>query len=514
MSQTSEKSKRIAKNTIALYFRTLITMAIGLFTSRVVLNVLGINDYGTYNVVGGVVAMFSVLTSSMSQAVSRYLTFELGKGNRSRLQTIFSTSVNIQMLMSAVVLILMETVGVWFLNSKMNISSDRMFAANWVFQFSIFTFIINLISVPYNAAIIAHERMSAFAYVSILEAVLKLIVVVGLLISSIDKLITYSFMQLCVSIIIRMIYGHYCSKHFTECKYAFVIDKSLLKDMTNFAGWNAISVIAWVFNTQGINILLNLFFGVAINAAKGIATQVEGIIKNFVQNFTTAVKPQIIKSYSSGDTLYLYKLIFTSTKYSYYLMMIFALPIMFEAETILKIWLGNYPPYAPIFLRLTMIVTLVAILGDLLYTNILAIGKLRTYMIQETCITILIFPLSYMLLKVKFPPEIPYILTILAYSILTLVRLAFLKKKEGFSCRYYFTKVIWPVLLVTFSTIILPYIVKELFYEKNSIISSLLIMALCEFCLLISIYLLGLDKQERLLVYSIINKRLKKKNRK
>lgn len=442
MLQTSEKSKRIAKNTIALYFRTLVIMAIGLFTSRVVLKILGINDYGTYNVVGGVVAMFSVITSSMSQAISRYLTFELGKKEQSRLQTVFSTSINIQILMSVIALILMETVGVWFLNSKMNISADRMFAANCVFQFSIFTFIINLISVPYNAAIIAHEKMSAFAYVSILEAVLKLAVVAGLLISSIDKLITYSFMQLCVSIIIRMIYGWYCGKHFIECKYTFIIDKSLLKGMTDFAGWNAISAIAWVFNTQGINILLNLFFGVAINAAKGIATQVEGIIKSFVLNFTTAVKPQITKSYSSGDMPYLYKLIFSSTKYSYYLMMIFALPMMFEAEMILKIWLGNYPPYAPTFLRLTMILTLVAILGDLLYTNILAIGKLKTYMIQETFITILIFPLSYMFLKVKFPPEIPYILTILAYFILTLVRLSYLKKNEEFSCLNYFMKVI------------------------------------------------------------------------
>lgn len=512
MFQTSEKSKRIAKNTIALYLRTLITMAIGLFTSRVVLNVLGINDYGTYNVVGGVVTMFSVITGSMSQAISRYLTFELGKCDKSRLQTIFCTSVNIQILMSAIVLILMETVGIWFLNSKMNISLDRMFAANWVFHFSIFTFIINLISVPYNAAIIAHEKMSAFAYVSILEAVLKLVVVAGLLVSPIDKLITYSFMQLCVSFIIRMIYGWYCGKHFIECRYTFIIDRSLLKNMTNFAGWNAISAIAWIFNTQGINILLNLFFGVAINAARGVATQVEGIIKSFVQNFTTAVRPQIIKSFSSGDTAYLHKLICTSTKYSYYLMMIFALPVMFEAEMILKIWLNKYPPYAPTFLRLTMIVTLVSILSDLLYTNILAIGKLRTYMIQETCITILIFPLSYILLKIKFPPEIPYILTAIAYFILIFIRLSFLKKKEFFSCKNYFIKVIYPIISVTVLAIVLPYIIKELLFEENCIISSLLIMVLCEFCLFISIYILGLDKNERSFVHSIINKRLKNKS--
>lgn len=321
MSQISDNNKRIAKNTIALYIRTLITLAVGLFTSRVVLNVLGIDNFGIYNVVGGVVAMFNIVTTSLSQSISRYLTFELGRDNKEKLNMIFSTSVNIQILMSFVIIVLIEAFGVWFLNNKMNIPPDRIYAANWVLQFSVLAFIVNLISVPYNASIIAHEKMKAFAYVSILEAVMKLMIAYLLYISLVDKLITYAFLLLLVSIIIRLVYGQYCKRHFEECKYSFVFDKKLFADMSKFAGWNFLASTAYIFNTQGINIISNMFFGVAINAARGIATQVDGITRNFVSNFTTAVRPQIVKSYSVGDTNYMNKLVCSGAKYSYFLML-------------------------------------------------------------------------------------------------------------------------------------------------------------------------------------------------
>ena len=295
MSQTSENNKRIAKNTVALYLRTLITMAVGLYTSRVVLNVLGVDDYGLYNVVGGVVAMFSILTATLSQAISRYFTFELGKNDTKKLHVIFCTGVNIQLIMSMIVVVIAEIGGVWFLNSKMNIPPDRMIAANWVLQFSILSFVVTLISVPYNAAIIAHEKMKAFAYVGVLEASLKLAIAFVLFVSPIDKLITYGFLLVVVSVVIRLVYGNFCHKHFEECHYEFFIDKSLLTEMAKFAGLNAITCSAFMFNTQGVNILSNLFFGVAINAARGIALQVDTVIRGFVTNFTTAAKPQIIK---------------------------------------------------------------------------------------------------------------------------------------------------------------------------------------------------------------------------
>ena len=245
-----ENSKQIAKNTIALYVRTLVTFAVGLITSRVVLKVLGVDDYGINNVVGGVVAMFSIVTSALSQAISRYLTFELGRGNKERLKVIFSTGVNIQLLMSLIIIVLTETLGIWFLNNKMNIEPSRMYAANWVFQFAVLAFVVNLISVPFNAAIIAHEKMKAFAYVSVLEAVLKLATAFMLYISPLDKLITYAFLLFIVSVIIRLVYGSYSKKHFEECRYSFVFDGKLFREMSKFAGWNFISSTAYIFNSQ------------------------------------------------------------------------------------------------------------------------------------------------------------------------------------------------------------------------------------------------------------------------
>lgn len=485
-------------------------MGVGLFTSRVVLNILGVDDYGIYNVVGGVVAMFSIVTASLSQAISRYLTYELGKDDKERLHTIFCTSVNIQLLMSLIVVVLMEVVGIWFLNNKINIVSERMYAANWVFQFSILSFVVSLVSVPYNAAIIAHERMKAFAYVSILEAVLKLVLVIGLYFSNIDKLITYAFLMFMVSVIIRIVYGCYCKRHFAECQYALIFDKSLFADMTKFAGWNSVAATSYIFNTQGVNIISNLFFGVAVNAARGVALQVDSIIKGFVNNFTTAVKPQIIKSYSSGDYDYMSKLICSATKYSYYLMLFFALPFMFEAEMILKIWLNNYPAYAPSFVRLTMVITLIMILGDLLYTNVLAIGKLKNYVLLETCVSIFIFPLSYLLFFIGLPPEIPYILFALVYAILIGVRLIYLRREMFFPSMMYIKQTLLPTMSTTLLALVVPIVVKYVFLNEDTIGTFLLTIMLCILSTVLSIYFIGIDNTERLFVRDKLRRILKK----
>ena len=271
MSDTSSANKRIAKNTLLLYVRMLFTMSISLFTSRVILSNLGVEDFGIVNVVGGVVSMFSVLSGSMSSSISRFITFELGAGDKQRLKTVFTTGINIQLGMSVLILLVAELVGVWFLNCKMNIPEERLYAANWVFQFSILSFILGLLSVPYNAAIIAHEKMSAFAYISIIEVTLKLIIVYLLTISPFDRLITYSFLFMMIGVLIRIIYGYYCKKHFEECTYHFVYDKGILKSMTSLAGWNFLGNGAFLLNTQGVNILMNMYFGVAINAARGVA---------------------------------------------------------------------------------------------------------------------------------------------------------------------------------------------------------------------------------------------------
>lgn len=496
MSQTTENNKRIAKNTLALYIRTLVTMVVGLYTSRVVLNVLGVDDYGLYNVVGGVVAMFSILTATLSQAISRYFTFELGKENSNRLHIIFCTGVNIQLLMSVIVIFIAEIGGVWFLNAKMNIPPDRMVAANWVLQFSILAFVVSLISVPYNAVIIAHEKMKAFAYVSVLEAILKLTIAYILFISPVDKLITYGFLLLLVSIVIRFVYGHYCHNHFDECHYEFILDKTLLLEMAKFAGLNAITCSAFMFNTQGINILSNLFFGVAINAARGVALQVDTVIRGFVANFTTAAKPQIIKYYSSGDYGNMMKLVCSSTKYSYFLMLVFAIPFIFEADELLKIWLKTYPSYAPCFVRWSMFVALITLLGEMLYVAILATGKLKKYVALETAISIFVFPVSYLLFLINFPSYIPYLLMGIVYFVLMVVRLVYLRQILDFSIKCFLNEACRPVVLTTVLTLLVCWWISHIIYGKSVflILSACILMALT---VCISIFLVGLAKAER-----------------
>lgn len=299
MSTTNQQ--RVARNTLLLYFRMFLNMAITLYTSRVILKYLGIEDYGIYNVVGGLVSMFSLISGSLSNSVSRFITFELGKGNNQKLRKIFSISVLIHIILAIIIFLAVEFIGVWFLNVHMNINESRISAANWVLQFSLLTFIVNIISVPYNAIIIAYEKMKAFAYVSILEVTLKLVAVYLLIISPIDRLIMYSFLLFLIAILLRVIYGIYCKTHFNECAIKLTWDKNIIIEMSQFAGWNFLGSLSNIFKTQGVNILINIFHGATLNAAQGIATQINNAVQSFSENFMTALNPQIIKSYASND---------------------------------------------------------------------------------------------------------------------------------------------------------------------------------------------------------------------
>lgn len=321
--QTLENNKRIAKNTLFLYLRMFLMMAISLFTSRIILSTLGVSDYGIYNVVGGVVAMFGLLSGSITNSITRFLTFELGKKDYFQLQKVFSTSLNVMMVLSFVIVVIGEVVGIWFLNYKMNIPEGRMDAANWAFQCSLMTFVMNLISIPYNSTIVAHEKMSAFAYISIFEVIMKLLIVYSLYVSPFDKLKSYVVLLLVLSFVIRLIYGFYCKRHFEEATYHFINDKVLLKKMTSFAGWNFFGQGAYMMNNQGVNIVINLFFGVTVNAARGIATQVNNAVNQFVANFMMALNPQITKSYASGELDEMHKLVYRGSKFSYFLMLFF-----------------------------------------------------------------------------------------------------------------------------------------------------------------------------------------------
>ena len=503
MSQ--ENNKRIAKNTLLLYFRMLFMMAVSLFTSRVILNTLGVEDYGINNVVGGVVAMFSVLSGSMSSSISRFITFELGRGNLHRLNTVFSTGVNIQLGMSLLVVVVAEAVGLWFLNCKMNIPEDRMYAANWVFQCSILTFVLNLLSVPYNAAIIAHEKMSAFAYISIIEVSLKLLIVYMLTISPFDRLITYSVLFLGVGAMIRFIYGYYCKRHFEECTYHFVYDKAILKSMTSFAGWNFLGNGAYMLNTQGVNILMNMYFGVAVNAARGVATQVDAALKQFVNNFTTAVNPQITKSYAQGDLSNMHKLVCRSAKFSAFLMMFFAVPIILETDTILSLWLKNPPAYASVFLKWIIISSFMdTVLANSLVTSMFATGDIKKYQIIVTTVGCLVFPLSWLAFQLGFEPQVGYILYFIIYSILLFVRLYLLRDMVKLPIMMYVKEVLFRVLPTMAICFSVPSIL--MFSMGEGVMRLIFTVVLSMIVTSITAYHFGLKESEKKYIIELTNK--------
>lgn len=488
-------NERIAKNTLFLYIRTLLLMCISLYTSRVILNVLGVENYGIYNAVGGVVTMFSVISGALSSAISRYITFELGSGDTNRLQKIFSMSINIQIGISVIIFILGELIGVWFLNYKMNIPVNRILAANIVLQCSLVTFIINLISIPYNACIIAHEQMKAFAYISLLEAILKLFSVYCLVTLPFDYLSMYAILVLFVSIIIRFIYGFYCKKHFSESRYKFTYNKNLLKEMISFAGWSFFGNAAYIFNTQGVNILMNIFFGVTFNAARGIVTQVESTILQFVNNLTTAINPQITKSYATGELDYMVSLVFRGTKYAYYLLYLIILPIILEANQILNIWLGFVPKETPIFLRLALIGSLMFILGNTTVTAISATGNIKKYQIWITTIGCLVFPLTWIGYKLGLPAYISYIIYIIIYFCLVFVRLYLFREQFHYPIILFLKKVFFKITNISVISLIVPLIICRILEE--SVFRLIVTFLICFISTGTTIFIIGLEKNEK-----------------
>ena len=492
-------NKRIAKNTLLLYFRMLFIMAINLYTSRIVLKILGIEDFGIYNAVGGIVAMFGFLTSAMSISTQRYITYELGKNNLKQLNKIFNTSITIHAIISVIILILAETIGLWFLYNKMTIPIERINAALWTYQASIASAIILIMSVPYNATIIAHEKMSAFAYISVLEVVLKLAIVYLLLIGSFDKLKLYSILILIVQLIIRIIYGQYCKKHFLETKIHFIKDKSLFKEMLSFAGWNLWGNCAGIASTQGVNILLNIFFGPHINAARGIAVQVQGAVNQFASNFQTAINPQITKSYAQGDYNYMHNLIFSSSKFTFYLLLLLTLPLQIETKTILNFWLGTVPDYTEIFLRLILCVTLIDATANPLVVSALATGKVKIYQTIVGSILFSIFPLSYIFLKAGTNPILVFIIHLLICILAFIIRLIIIHSIINLSLIEYFKKVILKLLLVSSISVSILIGLKNIFNDSN--ISNFIILCFASTVIVTAFtYSIGLNKNEKILI--------------
>lgn len=427
MAADIHREQRIAKNTLMLYVRMLFLMLVGFYTSRVVLNALGESDFGIYGVVGGVVAMFTIISGSLSAAITRFITFEMGKSEEGRLPAVFSSAVTIQIILALIVVVIAEPAGIWFIENHLNIPSDRLSAAHWVFQFSLLTFVINIISIPYNASIVAHEKMSAFSVIGIMEGIAKLGVAFLILRSPIDRLVYYSALMCVVAVGVRMAYTAYCRRHFEECRFKFIWDRNLLRQMFSFAGWNFIGVASGALRDHGGNILINIFSGPAANAARTVSIQLGGAVQSFVTNFMTAVNPQITKSYASGETDYTMKLVFRSSKYSYFLLLVLALPIFMNTGPILGFWLGEVPERSAAFVRLALVFSLSECISAPLVTLMLATGRIRNYQIIVGGLQLLNLPVSYLVLKAGAAPESILVVAIVISQLCMVARLIMLK---------------------------------------------------------------------------------------
>lgn len=509
---SESNNKRIAKNTLLLYFRMLLTMVVSLYTSRVVLQTLGVEDYGIYNVVGTFVAMFSVLSGSLSAAISRFITFELGCNNIDKLKRVFSSAITIQIVLAFIIILLAETIGLWFLNHKMIIPVERINAANWVYQFSILTFAIHLISVPYNASIIAHEKMSAFAYISIFEVIGKLFVAFSIAIAPIDRLIFYALLLMAIAVSICLIYGIYCKRKFEECTVHLVFDQTLLREMFGFAGWNFIGAASSVLRAQGGNVIINMFCGPTVNAARGIAIQVSHAVQGFVTNFMTALNPQITKSYASGNHDYMMTLMFQGARLSFYILLLISLPVIFNVNYILSLWLGIIPEHTANFVQLTLIFAMSESLTHPLITAMLATGKIRNYQIVVGGLQLLNLPISYIFLRMGYAPESVFIVAIIISICCEMARLYMLRGMIKLPVRQFLQKVYFNVIIVSVAASILPYIVIR--ETEENVLNLLWTSLLCAICTVVSVLYIGCSKNERAFVahklQGITNKIIKK----
>ena len=426
--QTSDNNKRIAKNTLFLYVRMLLIMAVTLYTSRVVLKTLGVEDFGIYNVVGGIVAMLGILNGAMSVSTQRYLTFELGKKNMVRLNQVFSTCFLIYILLSGVFFVLAETVGLWFLNNKLVIPEERMAAANWVYQFSIISCIITLMANPYNAVLIAREKMNIYAYISIIEVVLKLVIVYLLLVIPFDRLIVYGGLFLAMSIVVTMIYCIYCIRNYGESRFQYYWDKPLFMQLMSYSGWNLFGSLSALVKGQGLNILLNMFFSPAVNASRGIAYQINNAITQFFTNFYTAVRPQITKYYAQGDLGNMFKLVFRSSKFSFYLIFLLSLPIIIEAPYVIQLWLGQLPEYVVPFTRVIVLISAIDSMSTPLMTTCHATGRIKLYQSVVGTLIICNVPISYCFLKfLDCSPNIVFAVSLCLSTIALFIRIWIVK---------------------------------------------------------------------------------------
>lgn len=486
----------------------LVVMVVSLYTSRVILSALGVEDFGIFNAVGGIVAMMGFLNNSMANAVQRFLSFEIGRRSKERVNIIFNVSFQAHIIIAFVVFVVMEIAGVGFLNNQMNIPTERMYAANWVLQFSIISTMFNVLQVPFNALILAKERMNIYAYVSILEVVFRLAIVYLLLLTEHDRLITYGILTMMTSVIIILIYVAYCRRSFVECRFRFVRDSKSMKELTSFASWNMLGEIAWVLTGQGVNIILNIFFGPVVNAARGVSHQIEGAVMRFVSSFQSAINPQVIKTYAANQHQQTINLVYTGTRFSYFLLLILSLPLFFEIEYILELWLEEVPGHTSTFCKLSLVSSLVMILSNLFATVAKAYGKIRNYQIVISFLLMLNFPLSYLMLHFGLDAASVVWVSILINALCLIARLCLMKKMIVYSLKEFCGIVLTPLLVVSALSVIAPIVVCN--YLEPGFIRLCLNTFISEFVLLVIIYTIGLRSKEKEMISGYIKKMVKR----
>ena len=505
-------SKTIAKNTLILYIRMFFTLVVSLYTSRVVLTTLGVSDYGVYSIVGGIVSFFGFINASMANATQRFLSFAIGENDYVKLKNVFSASLTLHIFIGVFFLIIAETLGLWFLNNKLIIQEDRLFAANVVFHLSVFTFIVGIIQVPYNALLIAKEKMNVFAYMGIFEVFLKLVIVFLLRIIAFDHLIVYAGLYLFTTIIIRIAYKVYCSRNFAESRYVFYYDKPLFKKLLSFSGWTMFGSLSVVAKNQGINILLNIFFGTIINAAYGITMQVLSAVSIFLINLQLAFRPQIIINYANGNIKNFNNIVFQSSKFSYFLMLIIICPILLNIEFILKLWLTIVPDYVVMFVTLSLVGLLIDSVSEPLIISNQATGNIKWFQIIEGVLIIMNVPASYILLKLNSNPLTVFYVSIVLNCIALFVRIALVKKV--IDVKQFFVITLFRVAVVSVIVFVVVYFLRINVGKSTTLFEFILQSMIVFFSTVMLIFFLGIEKSEsKMLVDFVKQKRASFKNK-
>lgn len=504
-------SKTIAKNTMFLYFRMMVTMIISLYTSRVILQVLGVDDYGIYQAVGGIVGFLSFINNALATGSSRFITYGLGEGNAEKLKNIFATTFTGHVILAILIVIVAETIGLWFLHNKMVIPPDRLYAAEWVFHLSIMIAFFTLTQVPFNACIIAHERMTVYAYISIVEAVLKLIIVYLLTIGDIDKLILYALLLCLLQVGIVIFYRFYCVHHFVEARMRLYIEKGIFREILGFSGWSLFASSSIALNSQGILVLLNMFFSPAVVAARSISIQVNMAATQFMTNFQTAAVPQIVKRYASNDYDGSKQMLLDTAKFSFFLMMLLSIPICFSAKELLSLWLGVVPPYTVIFLQLIVIQSLFQVFDTTFYYALYAKGQLRENALISPTFGFVRFPIVYLLFRLGYSPVSLSWASLITYALQGLLIKPFLVVKiAGYKWSDVFS-VFKPCFLVSIAAVPIPFAVMLLMRSccQYEVVSFLVMVFVAVLSVVVSVWLLGLDAKMKKMVENYIREKVR-----